>query len=90
MLVLVLVLNYYVCMLDDVRARRQPIVRYLASTISGDIWAALVVEDEAVSELDRWALAVVDVSPGANSSATLPLVPRDISGTISISGLGLA
>lgn len=64
---------------------------YLASAISGDTWAALVVEDGPVSELDRWALAVVDTTPGVtNSSVTLPLVPRDVSGTISISGLGLA
>jgi len=49
-----------------------------------------VVEDAEVAALDQWALAVVDTTPGANNSQTLPLVPRDIAGTISISGLGLA
>jgi hypothetical protein len=41
--------------------------------------------------LDRWAIAVVDLTPGAiNNSQVLGLTPRDAAGTISIAGLGLA
>lgn len=63
---------------------------YLASAVTADTFAALVVADEKISDLDRWALAVVDLTPGANNSAVLPLTPDELSGTISISGLGLA
>jgi hypothetical protein len=63
---------------------------YLASAVSGGTFAALVVEDEAISSLDRWALAIVDLTATSNNSQVLPLTPRDIAGSISISGLGLA
>lgn len=54
---------------------------------SSGVFGALVVEQAVVSEGDRWELAVVDLSTGA--SRVMPLEPRDIAGTWSVSGLGM-
>ena len=61
---------------------------YLASTIRGNTYAAMIVIAGAVGpSSDRWGLAVVDVTTG--NATVVPLEPRDVAGTWSMSGLGL-
>eukprot|EP00037_Helgoeca_nana_P017254 m.163433 g.163433 ORF g.163433 m.163433 type:complete len:529 (-) comp23907_c0_seq1:223-1809(-) len=61
---------------------------YMASAVSSDgTFAALVVDEAVLPQGDRWALAIVDLVTGA--SKVMPLAPRDIAGTWSVSGLGM-
>mmetsp|Transcript_28096 Transcript_28096/g.45235 ORF Transcript_28096/g.45235 Transcript_28096/m.45235 type:complete len:517 (-) Transcript_28096:123-1673(-) len=61
---------------------------YVATTLSGNSYAALVVEYGMQPMLDRWSIAVVDLSSPKNSTMH-PLSPWSAAGIWSASGLGL-